>query len=104
VASPDNVIPHKFSLGSSDYDISLDQERPSSKEKHDVKRFFASIFNPFYLFKMEMVTLSSIYQVVIPRSVRVSLGLRPGIKLQVIATTVAWSSCQCANRPNFEAF
>jgi AbrB family looped-hinge helix DNA binding protein len=34
---------------------------------------------------MEMVTLSSKYQVVIPRSVRVSLGLRPGMKLQVIA-------------------
>jgi AbrB family looped-hinge helix DNA binding protein len=34
---------------------------------------------------MELVTLSSKYQVVIPRSVRVSLGLRPGMKLQVIA-------------------
>jgi AbrB family looped-hinge helix DNA binding protein len=34
---------------------------------------------------MEMVTLSSKYQVVIPRSVRVSLGLKPGMKLQVIA-------------------
>ena len=34
---------------------------------------------------MQMVTLSSKYQVVIPRSVRVSLGLRPGVSLQVIA-------------------
>ena len=33
---------------------------------------------------MPMVTLSSKYQVVIPRSVRNRLGLRPGIKLQVI--------------------
>src|ERR1700693_800523 len=33
---------------------------------------------------MEMVTLSSKYQVVIPRSVRNRLGLRPGMKLQVI--------------------
>ena len=33
---------------------------------------------------METVTLSSKYQVVIPRSVRERLGLRPGMKLQVI--------------------
>jgi AbrB family looped-hinge helix DNA binding protein len=49
------------------------------------KAILASIYNPFYLFHMEMVTISSKYQVVIPRSVRVSLGLRPGMKLQVIA-------------------
>ena len=33
---------------------------------------------------METVTLSSKYQVVIPRSVRARLGLRPGMKLQVV--------------------
>ena len=33
---------------------------------------------------MATVTLSSKYQVVIPRSVRNRLGLRPGMKLQVI--------------------
>ena len=33
---------------------------------------------------METVTLSSKYQVVIPWSVRVSLGLKPGMELQVI--------------------
>ncbi len=33
---------------------------------------------------METVTLSSKYQVVIPRSVRSRLGLKPGMKLQVI--------------------
>ena len=33
---------------------------------------------------METVTLSSKYQVVIPRSVRTRLGLRPGMKLQVV--------------------
>jgi AbrB family looped-hinge helix DNA binding protein len=31
-----------------------------------------------------MVTLSSKFQVVIPRAVRTRLGLRPGMKLQVI--------------------
>ena len=49
------------------------------------KAILASIHNPVLPFQMEMVTLSSKYQVVIPRSVRVSLGLRPGMKLQVIA-------------------
>ncbi|MBV8814893.1 MAG: AbrB/MazE/SpoVT family DNA-binding domain-containing protein [Verrucomicrobia bacterium] len=33
---------------------------------------------------MVTVKLSSKFQVVIPRSVRVRLGLRPGMKLQVI--------------------
>lgn len=33
---------------------------------------------------METVTLSSKYQVVIPRSVRARLGLRPGMRLQVV--------------------
>lgn len=33
---------------------------------------------------METVTLSSKYQVVIPRSVRTRLGLKPGMKLQVV--------------------
>ena len=33
---------------------------------------------------METVKLSSKYQVVIPRSVRIRLGLKPGMKLQVI--------------------
>jgi AbrB family looped-hinge helix DNA binding protein len=32
----------------------------------------------------DLVTLSSKYQVVIPRSVRARLGLKPGMKLQVI--------------------
>ncbi|HEY0792768.1 MAG TPA: AbrB/MazE/SpoVT family DNA-binding domain-containing protein [Chthoniobacterales bacterium] len=32
----------------------------------------------------DLVTLSSKYQVVIPRAVRVRLGLKPGMKLQVI--------------------
>jgi AbrB family looped-hinge helix DNA binding protein len=48
------------------------------------KTILASIENLLYLFEMETVTLSSKYQVVIPRSVRVSLGLKPGMKLQVI--------------------
>jgi AbrB family looped-hinge helix DNA binding protein len=43
-----------------------------------------SIWNSFYFFAMDTVTLSSKFQVVIPRSVRVSLGLKPGMKLQVI--------------------
>jgi AbrB family looped-hinge helix DNA binding protein len=38
----------------------------------------------FYYFEMETVTLSSKYQVVIPRSVRTRLGLKPGMKLQVV--------------------
>ena len=33
---------------------------------------------------METVKLSSKYQVVIPRAVRTRLGLKPGMKLQVI--------------------
>ena len=33
---------------------------------------------------MATVTLSSKFQVVIPRAVRARLGLRPGMKLQVI--------------------
>ena len=33
---------------------------------------------------METVTVSPKYQVVIPRAVRKSLGLRPGTKVQVI--------------------
>jgi AbrB family looped-hinge helix DNA binding protein len=33
---------------------------------------------------METVTVSTKYQVVIPRAVRESLGLRPGQKVQVI--------------------
>ncbi len=48
------------------------------------KTILASIETLLYLFEMETVTLSSKYQVVIPRSVRNRLGLRPGMKLQVI--------------------
>ncbi len=33
---------------------------------------------------METVTVSPKYQIVIPRSVRLSLGIRPGQKVQVI--------------------
>ena len=33
---------------------------------------------------MEMVTVSSRFQVVIPRAIRVALRIRPGQKLQVI--------------------
>jgi AbrB family looped-hinge helix DNA binding protein len=33
---------------------------------------------------METVTLSSKYRAVIPRSVRTRLGLKPGMKLQVV--------------------
>jgi AbrB family looped-hinge helix DNA binding protein len=48
------------------------------------KTILASTRRLLYLFTMETVTLSSKYQVVIPRAVRVSLGLKPGMKLQVI--------------------
>ena len=34
---------------------------------------------------MERVTVSSKYQVVIPRAIRQSLGIQPGQKLQVVA-------------------
>ena len=33
---------------------------------------------------METVTVSPKYQVVIPKSIRESLGIRPGLKIQVI--------------------
>ncbi len=33
---------------------------------------------------MEKVTVSPKYQVVIPRSVRESLGLKPGVKIEVL--------------------
>jgi len=62
-------------------DITSDIKRRKTRRK----AILASISNPLYLFQMQIVTLSSKYQVVIPRSVRVSLGLRPGMKLQVIA-------------------
>ena len=48
------------------------------------KAAIASIIIPFYHFGMETVKLSSKYQVVIPRSVRTRLRLKPGMKLQVI--------------------
>lgn len=49
-----------------------------------VRRLLHRSENRFNFLAMETVTLSSKYQVVIPRSVRASLGLRPGMKLQVI--------------------
>lgn len=36
-------------------------------------------------FTMESVTISSKFQVVIPRAIRESLGLQPGTKMQVFA-------------------
>jgi AbrB family looped-hinge helix DNA binding protein len=50
----------------------------------DVKRLLRRYETRFTIFQMETVTLSSKYQVVIPRSVRIRLGLRPGMKLQVV--------------------
>ena len=61
------------------------RKRDRSEWRSDrCKTILASIETLLYLFEMETVTLSSKYQVVIPRSVRNRLGLRPGMKLQVI--------------------
>jgi AbrB family looped-hinge helix DNA binding protein len=48
------------------------------------KTLIASILKSLYSGKMVTVKLSSKFQVVIPRAVRSRLGLRPGMKLQVV--------------------
>jgi AbrB family looped-hinge helix DNA binding protein len=57
---------------------------PAATHPSDVKRLLHRYETRFTNFQMETVTLSSKYQVVIPRSVRIRLGLRPGMKLQVV--------------------
>ena len=55
-----------------------------------LRPFLEAVSSTCYMFyvkeiDMETVTLSSKYQLVIPRRIREKLGLKPGVKFQVIS-------------------